>query len=126
MKFSSGSTAASKGILLSREAFFYRSYLLLQALGLGDDDRTICTLPLSHTHGSECLSLPTLLSCGTLFLKSPKFSFPLYIIEELEKNEITFFSSIPQFYDFAVKLEGKQYDLSKLRHPFCGSAALAR
>lgn len=126
MQFSSGSTAASKGILLSSEAFYYRSYLLKQALGLSEDDRTICILPLSHTHGSECLALPTLMGCGTLYLKSPKFSFPLYILEELEKHKITFFSSIPQFYDFSVKLDGRSFDLSSLRHPFCGSAALAR
>lgn len=126
MQFSSGSTAASKGILLSPEAFFYRSYLLNQALGLSEDDRTICVLPLSHTHGSECLAIPTLMGCGTLYLKSPKFSFPLYILEELEKHKITFFSSIPQFYDFSVKLDGRSFDLSSLRHPFCGSAALAR
>lgn len=127
IQFSSGSTGASKGILLSKEAFFYRSHYLVQSLGLQDDDRTLCTLPLSHTHGAECLALPTLLAGGTLYLKSPKFAFPLYILEELERHRITFFSSIPQFYDFAVKLENAQApDLSALRHPFCGSAALAR
>lgn len=127
MQFSSGSTAASKGVLLSKQAFFYRSYYLMRSLGLNQDDRTICTLPLSHTHGAECLALPTLMACGTLYLKSPKFSFPLYIIEELERLKITFFSSIPQFYDFAVKIEGaKTPDLSALKHPFCGSAALAK
>ncbi len=127
IQFSSGSTGTSKGILLSKEAFYYRSHYLVQSLGLRDDDRTLCTLPLSHTHGAECLALPTLLAGGTLYLKSPKFAFPLYIIEELERHRITFFSSIPQFYDFAVKLENtKTPDLSALRHPFCGSAALAR
>lgn len=127
IQFSSGSTGASKGILLSKEAFFYRSHYLVQSLGLQEDDRTLCTLPLSHTHGAECLALPTLLAGGTLYLKSPKFAFPLYILEELERHRITFFSSIPQFYDFAVKLENtKAPDLSALRHPFCGSAALAR
>lgn len=127
MQFSSGSTAASKGVLLNKQAFYYRSYYLQQSLGLGTDDRTICSLPLSHTHGAECLSLPTLLGCGTLYLKSPKFAFPLYILEEIERLKITFFSSIPQFYDFAVKLAAtKVLDLSYLRHPFCGSAALAK
>lgn len=127
IQFSSGSTGASKGILLSKEAFFYRSHYLLTSLGLREDDRTLCTLPLSHTHGAECLALPTLLAGGTLYLKSPKFAFPLYILEELERCGITFFSSIPQFYDFAVKLEhASAPNLSALRHPFCGSAALAR
>ncbi len=127
MQFSSGTTAASKGILLSHEALFYRSYYVSRALGLVESDRTLCTLPLSHTHGAECLALPTLMTGGTLYLKSPKFSFPLYILEEIERLGITFFSSIPQFYDFAVKLAlDKTPNLSTLRLPFCGSAALAR
>lgn len=127
IQFSSGSTGASKGILLSREAFFYRSFYLLRSLGLKHDDRTLCTLPLSHTHGAECLALPTIMAGGTLYLKSPRFTFPLYILEELERLQITFFSSIPQFYDFAVKLENANAPkLGALRHPFCGSAALAK
>lgn len=127
MQFSSGTTAASKGILLGHEALFYRSHYLSRALGLGEHDRTLCTLPLSHTHGAECLALPTLMTGGTLHLRSPRFAFPLYILEELERLRITFFSAIPQFYDVAVKLTlDRAPDLSALRLPFCGSAALAR
>ncbi len=127
MQFSSGTTAASKGILLGHQALFYRSHYLGRALGLDRGDRTLCTLPLSHTHGAECLALPTLMTGGTLYLKSPRFAFPLYILEELERLRITFFSSIPQFYDFAVKLAlDRTPDLGALRLPFCGSAALAR
>lgn len=126
IQFSSGSTGNSKGILLSKEAFYYRSFYLLNSLELNQGDKTLCTLPLSHTHGAECLALPTLLAGGTLHLKSPKMAFPLVILQELEKLGITFFSSIPQFYDFSVKLEVAQApDLSALRHPFCGSAALS-
>jgi len=127
MQFSSGTTAASKGILLGHEALYYRSHYLSRALGLHDGDRTLCTLPLSHTHGAECLAMPSLMTGGTLYLKSPRFAFPLYILEELAKLRITFFSAIPQFYDVAVKLSlDKTPDLSALRLPFCGSAALAR
>jgi len=127
VQLSSGTTSASKGVLLSHEAFVRRSHDLVRALGLGDDDRTLCSLPLSHTHGAECLALPTLLAGGTLHLRSPKLAFPLYVLEEIECLGITFFSSIPQFYDFAVKLgAGKCPDLRHLRLPFCGSAALAR
>lgn len=66
IQFSSGTTAASKGILLSHEAFFYRSHFLMRALGLNEADRTLCTLPLSHTHGAECLALPTLFAGDAL------------------------------------------------------------
>jgi acyl-CoA synthetase (AMP-forming)/AMP-acid ligase II len=127
IQFSSGTSGAPKGILLSHEAFFYRSHLLMKPLGLGKSDRTLCTMPLSHTHGAECLLLPTLMGGGTVYLKAPKLSFPLYILQELERLKITFFSTIPQFYDFATKLGASSApDLGALRLPFCGSAALAK
>lgn len=125
IQFSSGSTSAAKAILLSFEALNARASEPCHQLGLTTSDRTLCTLPLTHTHGLECLAIPTLYFGGTLYLKSPKFSYPLYIIEELARLKITFFSSIPTFYDFAVKLESGAYDLSHLRHPLCGSAPLS-
>lgn len=127
IQFSSGTTGTSKAIVLGHDAFHYRSAFLADALELGSRDRTLCTLPLSHTHGAECLALPTLLSGGTLHLLSPQFAFPLYVLQELSARGITFFSTIPNFYDFAVKLqESERPDLSALRLPFCGSAALSR
>ena len=89
--------------------------------------RTLCVVPLSHAHGSETLALPTLLAGGTLFLKSPKFAFPLYILEEIAQLRISFFSSVPAFYDAAVKLSLTQPpDLATLRLAACGTAPLAR
>ena len=125
--FSSGSTGKPKAIMISHDSLIYRSEYLRDAIGLTEVDRTLCTLPLSHTHGLECLAMPTLLAGGTLLLLPPRLAFPLYVIQELEAQKVTFFSSIPNFYDFAVKLPSTQTpDLSALRFPFCGSAALAK
>jgi len=123
--FSSGTTGIPKGILISHEAFYHRANDIKEGLQLTNKDRTLCALPMSHPHGAECLALPTLLAGGTLFLKEPKFAYPLYILEELAQLKITFFSSVPTFYDFAVKVSGhRSVDLSALRHTICGSAAL--
>lgn len=126
VQFTSGSTGRPKGILLKQDAFLFRCTYLVDGLGLTNAERTLCTLPLSHTHGSECLALPTLMAGGTLYLMSPALAFPLLVLSELERLGITFFSAIPQFYDFAVKLEVEQPpDLQQLRLAFCGSAALS-
>lgn len=124
MQFTSGSTGQPKAILLTHEACYYRPYSVKQALGLTHQDRTLCILPLSHPHGAECLALPTLIAGGILFLKSPEFSYPLYILQELERFKITFFSSIPTFYDLAVKLESVDVKID-VKHFFCGSASLS-
>jgi long-chain acyl-CoA synthetase len=127
LQFSSGTTGLSKGVLIGHEALCYRTQYYIRLLGLGAADRTLCVVPLSHAHGSETLALPTLLAGGTLFLKSPKYAFPLYILEEIAQHRISFFSSVPAFYDAAVKLSLTQPpDLATLRLAACGSAPLAR
>jgi long-chain acyl-CoA synthetase len=127
LQFSSGTTGVSKGVLIGHEALYHRTRYYTRLLGLGPADRTLCVVPLSHAHGSETLALPTLMAGGTLFLKSPKYAFPLYILEEIAQHRITFFSSIPAFYDAAVKLSlTHPPDLAALRLAACGSAPLAR
>jgi acyl-coenzyme A synthetase/AMP-(fatty) acid ligase len=123
LQFSSGTTGVSKGVLIGHEALCHRTRYYMRLLGLGPADRTLCAVPLSHAHGSETLALPTLMAGGTLFLKSPKYAFPLYILEEIAQHRITFFSSIPAFYDAAVKLSlTNPPDLAALRLAACGSA----
>lgn len=127
LQFSSGTTGLSKGVLIEHEALCYRTRYYMNLLGLSAVDRTLCVVPLSHPHGSETLALPTLLAGGTLFLKSPKYAFPLYILEEIARLSITFFSSVPAFYDAAVKLRlTRPPDLATLRIAACGSAPFAR
>jgi long-chain acyl-CoA synthetase len=127
LQFSSGTTGLSKGVLIGHEALFHRTQYYVRLLGLTPTDRTLCAMPLSHPHGSETLALPTLMAGGTLFLKSPRHAFPLYILEEIAQHRITFFSSIPAFYDSAVKLSlAHPPDLASLRLAACGSAPLAR
>lgn len=126
VQLSSGSTGIPKIMLISLNALIFRSQSNRDHLKLTTSDKTLCSVPLSHSHGLDCLSLPTLFAGGFLLLTDPATSFPYRILEWIEKHKITFFSSLPQMYNyFNQAAEQKSYDLSSLRHAFCGSAALS-
>jgi len=126
IQMSSGSTGVPKLILIGEKALLARSEDIRSELSLNNQDRTLCTVPLSHSHGIDCLALPTLWAGGTLYLFEPATAFPYRILDWIEKYKITFFSSLPQMYDLFNQLgKNKKYNLSSLRYPFCGSAALS-
>ena len=126
LQFSSGSTGLPKGIVLGRRAVEARVMNLTEALGLNRSDVTLCSVPLTHSHGLDCLALPTLLAGGRLLLADPAWAIPPAVFETIAEEKVTFFSSVPQFYQLALRLSAdRQYDLPSLRLAFCGSAALS-
>jgi long-chain acyl-CoA synthetase len=126
VQFTSGSSGAPKGILVGREALLARARRVIDSLELGPDDRTLCCLPLSHSHGIDCLGLPSWITGGSLHLLPPQAAAPTTVLGLLERERITFFSTVPGFYDLTVRATGSRtYDLSALRNPMCGSAALS-
>ncbi len=130
VQLSSGSTGEPKIILISNKAIIYRAISNFRHLALNETDKTLCSVPLSHSHGIDCLALPSLFSGGTLYITDPQTSFPNRILDWIEKYGITFFSSIPQMYNYFNQIysqsyQQKKWNLSTLRYPFCGSAALS-
>lgn len=126
VQMSSGTTGTPKIMLISGKAISYRAISNRDHLGLKTNEKTLCTVPLSHSHGIDCLALPTLFAGGCVYLFDPTTAYPYRILEWIEKYQITFFSSLPQMYDQFNKLVGqKAYNLQSLRYPFCGSAALS-
>jgi malonyl-CoA/methylmalonyl-CoA synthetase len=126
VQFTSGSSGRPKGILVGRDALLARARTVIASLELGPDDRTLCSLPLSHSHGIDCLGLPSWIAGGELHLLPPQAAAPTTVLSWLERERISFFSTVPGFYDLAVRLGGaRNVDLGALRHAMCGSAALS-
>ena len=127
IQWSSGSTGRPKGILISGDALWACAQHIQQAVALDDDERTLCSVPLTHSHGLDCLAFPTLLGGGTVWLMPPATATPMSVLSLLTSERISFFSSVPSFFAVCNRLQSTtQYDLSALRRPFCGSAALSR
>ncbi len=127
IQWSSGSTGRPKGILISPQALWARAQHIQEAVLLDEDERTLVAVPLTHSHGIDCLALPTLLGGGTVWLMPPATATPMSVLRLLSDERLTFFSSVPSFFAICNRLQAPhQYDLSSLKRPFCGSAALSR
>lgn len=127
VQLTSGSTGEPKLLKISLDALIYRAQVNAQHLKLNKDDKTLCTMPLSHSHGLDCLTLPTLMNQGQVFLFEPSTAYPFRILEWIKKYKITFFSSLPQMYDMFNQIEiSDPSEYQSLRYPFCGSAALSQ
>ena len=125
IQLSSGSTGLPKAIMIDEASSIFRVTDTLAPFEL-DKEKTLCVVPLSHSHGIDCLALTTLFTGGTLFLKNFFETTPLHILKTIEKKEITFFSAIPNFYEFILALNLKEtVNLNSLKLLFCGSAALS-
>lgn len=127
LQLTSGSTGEPKLLKISLDSLIYRSKVNGQHLALTINDKTLCTMPLSHSHGLDCLTLPTLMNHGQVLLFDPSTAFPFRILEWIKKYQVTFFSSLPQMYDlFNQLVVTDPQDYQSLRYPFCGSAALSQ
>lgn len=72
--FSSGSTGKSKRITRSQTQLLAEYEALAATVGLGADDRVLCTVPLYHAHGFANALMAALMSGATLVLLTAEFN----------------------------------------------------
>ena len=123
--WSSGSTGRPKPLPVSRAALVHRAECLAHAIRFEAEDRTLCSLPLSHCHGIECLALPTLAAGAELQLMDPYSSDATAVAEAVEATRTTIFSALPRFYAELLQSPPGSRRMAGVRLPFCGSAALS-
>jgi acyl-CoA synthetase (AMP-forming)/AMP-acid ligase II len=122
--WSSGTTGLPKPIPITLAALSARAACQRANLAHGASDVTLCILPLSHCHGIECLSLPTLAAGGELVLHDPLRADAARVLRLIAEHQVTFFSALPRFWAELAELDFDRSLLASLRWPICGSAAL--
>lgn len=94
--YTSGTTGAPKGVMLSHEALVFVIGSIADYLGLGSEDRVLSILPLAYTYGLSQLLLATQIA-GTLLLERT-FAFPARTLERMNSEQATVFAGVPTVY----------------------------
>lgn len=92
--FSSGSTGKSKRITRSQAQLMAEYHALARTVGLGSEERILCTVPLYHAHGFVNAMLAALMSGGTLVLPTQEFN-ARSTLRSLAEHGVTMYPSVP-------------------------------
>jgi acyl-[acyl-carrier-protein]-phospholipid O-acyltransferase / long-chain-fatty-acid--[acyl-carrier-protein] ligase len=120
--FSSGSTGAPKGVMLSHRNIIANVDAISQVIQFNRDDRIMGVLPLFHSFGfTGTLWLPALVGFGALYHPNPTDAKT--IGETIQKYRGTLLISTPTFYAGYLK-RCTQEEFASLRYVIAGAEKL--
>ncbi len=101
IRFSSGTTGTSKGVVLSHQSIRERTDAANEALQIGPDDRILWVLSLSHHF---VVSILLYLRKGATIVMGQQ-NFPASVIEAVQPGDITFIYASPVHYELLAGTE---------------------
>ncbi|MCO6188554.1 AMP-binding protein [Rhizobium sp. L1K21] len=96
IQFTSGTTGAPKGAMLSHRSILNNARMSAARGGFCASDRLLSAMPLFHTAGCVCNVLG-MLSCGGTLILMPSFD-PQSMIRLMIKHEATIINAVPTMY----------------------------
>jgi long-chain acyl-CoA synthetase len=112
--FSSGSTGKPRGVMLSHRNFIANTDSIIQAIGLGADDRAMAVLPFHYSFGASVLQ--THLAAGGAVVIDKRFLFPDKVLQRMVETRCTGFAGVPSHYQILLrKSRFEQMDFPDLR-----------
>jgi acyl-CoA synthetase (AMP-forming)/AMP-acid ligase II len=122
--FTSGTTGEPKGVVLSYGALGIRIATNINVIGAATLRRTLVTLSTSFGHGLIGNALTPLFAGGTIVLGAPGLSIARDFGSIVDRNGISFLSSVPALWQMALKMSRPpaKYTLQRVH---VGSATLS-
>ncbi|MET0654519.1 MAG: AMP-binding protein [Pseudoxanthomonas sp.] len=113
--YTSGTTGAPKGVMLSHANLLANAEAVVAYLQLGPDDRVLSVLPFYYAYGASVLH--THLISGACVILAPNLMFPHLVLQALAQERATGFSGVPSTYALLLQhTELGEYDFSSLRY----------
>ena len=121
--YTSGTTAAPKGAMLTHRAILAEYESCIHDLDFGPHDKALAALPLYHSAQMHCFTMPQLLvGASTMLLQAPDPATVLRLIEEIG---ITSFFAPPTVWISLLRHEDfDRRDLGSLRHVYYGASIM--
>jgi long-chain acyl-CoA synthetase len=131
--YTSGTTGRPKGASISHASLLLHTLLLLQnALGLDEQSRVLCVLPLSHSYGCRLAMLAPFYARARIVIM-PRFD-ATRCLHALHTEEVSWFPGVPTMFTAIGQLGSDQQDMHnltdaprplRLRWALCAGAPLA-
>jgi long-chain acyl-CoA synthetase len=91
--YTSGSTGAPKGVMLSHLNLISNTLATIEYLELTQEDRTLVILPFNYIYGNSLLL--TNIACGACLVIDNRFMYPEAVLNTMEEQRCTGFSGVP-------------------------------
>ena len=124
--FTSGSTGAPKGVLISGMALEEKIKILQKNISKDEVENSLCFLPTHFGHGLICNSLFPIFSGKNFYIYNHlSIKEASQFATNLEKHSITFFSSVPSTWEIILNFSSKpSINNLKLLRVHCASAPM--
>jgi acyl-CoA synthetase (AMP-forming)/AMP-acid ligase II len=124
IQYTSGTTGAKKGVMLSHANLRANAASIVEYLELTSDDVIGMVLPFYYVYGGSVLHTHMAVG-GTLALLG-SLAFPIRVAEGLDRHRCTGFSGVPSTFARLLSLDSlSEYDLSSIRYLTQAGAAMS-
>ncbi len=110
--YTSGSTGAGKGVMLSHRNLVSNTIGTVQYLKLTPNDSVLVILPFYYIYGNSLLL--THVACGGRLVIDNRFLYPEVVLDTMEQEKVTGFSGVPS--NFLILLGNSTFSTRKLEH----------
>ncbi|SFN00066.1 class I adenylate-forming enzyme family protein [Dokdonella immobilis] len=122
--YTSGTTGAPKGVMLSHANLAANVDSIVRYLELGKDDSIVSVLPFYYSYGASVLH--THLSVGAFLVIEANLVFPHLMVETMARERVSGFSGVPSTFLLLLnRVPLANYDLSSLRYLTQAGGAMA-